>query len=125
MILGLPIDGRVVTGTIAPLGWRDRVGLLLGVRPADPPQGTKDRRTTGVSSGWLAEHFGHPPAAGVEEQVVERYARAWLWHMIAGFLFPDGSGNTISWMWLDILGQNWEVLRTYSWGSAVLAWLYR
>jgi hypothetical protein len=27
---------------------------------------------------------------------VFRYARAWLWHMVVGFLFSDGSGNTIS-----------------------------
>jgi hypothetical protein len=27
---------------------------------------------------------------------VFRYARAWLWHMVVGFLFSDRSGNTIS-----------------------------
>ncbi|CAO2161607.1 unnamed protein product [Urochloa humidicola] len=125
MILGLPIEGQAVTGTLSPNGWRDRVELLVGVRPPEPPEGTKDKKTTGVSSGWLAENFGHPPAAGVADGVVKRYARVWLWHMLAGFLFPDGSGNTIPWMWLDILSQPWDTLRNYSWGSATLAWLYR
>ncbi|CAL4933146.1 unnamed protein product [Urochloa decumbens] len=125
MILGLPIDGKAVTGNIAPNGWKDRVEALVGQRPPDVPEGTKDRRTTGVSAGWLAEHFGHQPPPGAAEDLVERYARAWLWHMLAGFLFPDGSGNTVSWMWLDAISEDWELLRDYSWGSATLAWLYR
>ncbi|CAO2164020.1 unnamed protein product [Urochloa humidicola] len=125
MIIGLPIDGRAVTGSINPVGWRDRVEALVGFRPPQPPEGAKDRRTTGVSSGWIAEHFGQPPAADADDAVVERYARAWLWHMLAGFLFPDSSGNTISWMWLDVIGHDWESLRTYSWGLAALSWLYR
>jgi hypothetical protein len=56
---------------------------------------------------------------------VIRYARAWLWHMVVGFLFSDGSGNTISWLVLPILCFNWDVIATYNWGSAALAWLYR
>ncbi|CAL5075095.1 unnamed protein product [Urochloa decumbens] len=125
MILGLPIDGKAVTGNIAPNGWKDRVEALVGQWPPDVPEGTKDRRTTSVSAGWLAEHFGHQPPPGAAEDLVERYARAWLWHMLAGFLFPDGSGNTVSWMWLDAISEDWELLRDYSWGSAMLAWLYR
>ncbi|CAL4891490.1 unnamed protein product [Urochloa decumbens] len=125
MILGLPIDGKAVTGNIAPNGWKDRVETLVGQRPPDVPEGTKDRRTTGVSAGWLAEHFGHPPPPGAAKDMVERYARAWLWHMLAGFLFPYGSGNTVSWMWLDAISEDWELLRDYSWGLATLAWLYR
>lgn len=125
MILGLPINGRVVSGTITPDGWRDRVEMLVGVRPDEPPEGNQDKRPTGVSSGWMTTHFGHPPPLDATDAVVERFARAWLWHMLAGFLFPDGSGNTVSWMWLDILGQDWEAIGTYSWGSGVLAWLYR
>jgi hypothetical protein len=35
--------------------------------------------------------------------VVQRYARAWLWHMVARFLFSNRSGNIISWMVLQIL----------------------
>ena len=45
--------------------------------------------------------------------------------MVGGFLFPDSSGNTISWMWLPIIEQEWETIATYSWGSATLAWLCR
>ncbi|CAN6310225.1 unnamed protein product [Urochloa humidicola] len=125
MLFGLPIDGKAVTGKINPEGWRDTVELLFGVRPAEPPEDAKYRKTTGVSSSWLAQQFGTPPAADALDDVVERYARAWLWHFIACFLFPDSSGNTISWMWLPILGQDWEIIASYSWGNAALAWLYR
>jgi hypothetical protein len=34
---------------------------------------------------------------------VFRYARAWLWHMVVGFLFSDGSRNIISWLVLPLL----------------------
>ena len=51
--------------------------------------------------------------------------RVWLWHFLGAFLFPDASGNTISWIFLDILRQPWENIVAYSWGSAVLAWTYR
>jgi hypothetical protein len=40
------------------------------------------------------------------------------------FLFANGSGNTISWLVLPLLRLKWDVIGTYSWGSAALAWLY-
>jgi hypothetical protein len=52
------------------------------------------------------------------------YAQAWLWHMVAGFHFSAGSGNTISWLVLSILYLEWDVIATYNWGSAALAWVY-
>jgi hypothetical protein len=55
---------------------------------------------------------------------VFRYAQTWLWHMVAGFLFSDGSENTISWLVLPLLRLEWDIIGTYSWGSAALAWLY-
>jgi hypothetical protein len=45
--------------------------------------------------------------------------------MVAGFLFADGSGNTISWLVLLLLRLEWDVIGMYSWGLAALAWLYR
>ena len=124
MILGLPLEGIAVTGIIQTDGWRDMVEALIGIRPPEPPEGVKDRKTSGVSSAWLRQNFNHCPQ-GAPQEAVERYARVWLWHLFGGFLFPDGSGNTISWMILPILGQQWENIAQYSWGSATLAWMYR
>ena len=124
MLFGLRIDGRAVTGSICPNGWRERVELLFGVHPPEPPEDTKDKRPTGVTSAWLTQHFGTPPGADANGGTVARFARAWLWHLIAGFLFPDSSGNTISWMLLELIGQDWDNIATFSWGNATLGWLY-
>ena len=60
-----------------------------------------------------------------KEAQIDRFARVWLWHFLGVFLFLDASGNTISWIFLDILRQPWENIVAYNWGSAVLAWTYR
>ncbi|TVU05292.1 hypothetical protein EJB05_48450, partial [Eragrostis curvula] len=125
MILGLPIDGHAMIGMVQPQGWRDMVEAALGLRPPEVEEDVKDRKTTGVSSAWLAEHFSQLDDPQAEDWLVERYARAWLWHLIGGFLFPDGSGNTISWMVFPIVAGTWEDMATYSWASGVLAYLYR
>jgi hypothetical protein len=72
----------------------------------------------------LRQHFTVCPQ-GAAEAVVERHTRVWLWHFVATFLLLDATGNTVSWMVLPLLGQDWDNIRGYSWGSAVLAWLYR
>ena len=82
------------------------------------------RTTSGVSSVWLREHFSVcPPDA--DDVVVERHARAWLWHFVGSFLFPDASGSTVNGCFMQFLSQPWEAIGERSWGSAVLAWLYR
>jgi hypothetical protein len=45
--------------------------------------------------------------------------------MVAGFLFTNGGGSTISWLVLPLLHLEWDIIGTYSWGSAALVWLYR
>jgi len=60
------------------------------------------------------ENFGAPLHADALEQEIERYVRVWLWHFLGAFLFPNASGNTISWAFLNILSQPWENIGTYS-----------
>lgn len=124
MILGLPLHGLPVTGIIQNENWRDMVEMHIGIRPPEPEGGDSSKKTSGVSSAWLREHFEVCPP-GANDEVVQRYARVWLWHFVSTFLLPDAAGNTVSWMVLPILGQVWENIATYSWGSAALAWLYR
>jgi hypothetical protein len=51
---------------------------------------------------WLIERFDNlHPAVGEAE--IERFARVWLWHFLGSFLFLDASGNTIIWIFVDIL----------------------
>ncbi|XP_062208774.1 protein MAIN-LIKE 2-like [Phragmites australis] len=123
MILGLPVDGQPVCGNVQPAGWRDMVELIVGTRPPEPTQEAKDKKPLGVSSAWLAQNFTECPHDAVEH-VVERYARAWLWLLVGGYLFPDRTGNTVSWMYLPLLGKEWENVGLYSWGSATLAFYF-
>ena len=120
MITALPIDGAALTGRVDLVGWRQRVLGLTGRLPPEKPEGVKDTRSSGVSYAWL-RLFG-PCPEGADALVVQQYARAYMWYVLARVIFPDGSGDTASWMWLDPL-RDWNV--KYSWGSAGLAFLYR
>jgi hypothetical protein len=62
------------------------------------------RKTFGVTSLWIIERFDNLHLQA-DEAEIDRFARVWLWHFLGGFLFPDASGNTISWIFLDILRQ--------------------
>jgi len=124
MILGLPLEGLPVTGIIQPEGWRDLVEQVIGIRPPEPEDGDPGKRTSGVNSSWLRHHFNHCPA-GAPPEVVELHARVWLWHLFGGFLFPDASGNMVTWSILPFLAQQWENIGAFSWGSATLSWLYK
>jgi hypothetical protein len=124
MILGLPLEGLPVSGIIHSAGWRDMVELHIGVRPPDVDERDASRKSSRVNRVWLRQHFTVCPQ-GAAEAVVERHAHVWQWHFVATFLVPDVAGNTVSWMVLPLLGQDWDNIRGYSWGSTVLAWLYR
>jgi hypothetical protein len=128
MLFGLRVDGNnghAVTSYINPQDWRDIVEAWLGVRLDEPQEGVKDRKITGVNSSWLVQHFGHHPPPHANALQIQMHARAWLWRMVGGFLFPDSRGNTISWMWIPMIGQAWDGIASYSWASATLAWLYQ
>jgi hypothetical protein len=120
MITALPIDGEALTGRVDGNGWRERVFGLTGRQPPAPLEGVKDTRTSGVPYRWLRE-MGQCPV-DADPLTVQRYARAYMWYVLTRVIFPDGSGDTASWMWLDPL-RDWN--RKYSWGSAGLAYLYR
>lgn len=77
-----------------------------------------------MTTGWLRQHFEVcPPDAGPVQ--VERHARAWLWYLLACFLLPDSSGDTVASTMLPILGKPWAAIAGYSWASCVLGHMYR
>ncbi|WVZ92324.1 hypothetical protein U9M48_038399 [Paspalum notatum var. saurae] len=115
MILGLPVDGSPVIHSLDPVAW-----------PAPPQRVSGDRstRTSGVTTGWLRQHFGVcPPDAGPVQ--VEWHARGWLWYLLACFLLPDSSRNTVDSALLPILDRPWADIATFSWASRTLAHMYR
>nr|XP_040254030.1 protein MAIN-LIKE 1-like [Aegilops tauschii subsp. strangulata] len=77
-------------------------------------------QTSGIPLSWLLEHRSKCPE-DAEPRVVEQYARAYLWYILTEVVFPDCSGNSALWMYLDFLKDRDA---GYSWGAAGLAYLY-
>ncbi|KAE8811299.1 mutator protein [Hordeum vulgare] len=83
--------------------------------------GKKDRVPAGATFTWIAANFAHCPE-DADDEVIQRYARVYMWYVISRTIFADGTGKNAPWMWLKAL----TVLdNKFSWGSAALAYLYR
>jgi hypothetical protein len=119
MMLGLSIHGHPVTGPCKSDGWRARLEAFLGREVPDVEGG----RTSGVKLQWLREAFGECPE-DADAETVGFYCRAWILHLFGTVLFPDATGEVASWMYVHCL-TDWHQAGNYSWGSAVLAFLYR
>jgi hypothetical protein len=121
MVLGLPIRGHPITGHVDSASWHERVTAFIGREPSTRVLGMKGREA-GVRMTWLHEEFREcPPDA--DEATMTMYTRAWVWHMFATVLFPDGTGDAASCMYIPAL-VHWHEIGSYSWGSMVLAYLY-
>ncbi|XP_072068806.1 serine/threonine-protein phosphatase 7 long form homolog isoform X1 [Arachis hypogaea] len=124
--LGLPVDGRYVSGCLSEFHIYIEGGRsawvwfeeLLGVVP--PPSQVQQYA---VNCSWFQETFGECPE-GADEDTVRRYARAYIMMLLGTQLFANKSGNRIHIRWLPFVARL-EEMGTYSWGSAALAWLYR
>ncbi|KAE8788046.1 Serine/threonine-protein phosphatase 7 long form-like protein [Hordeum vulgare] len=93
MITGLPIEGRALTGKVRSDGWRQRVAALVGVEPELWTHGTrKDPRPSGVLFSWIQKYFCKCPM-DASPDVVEWYARAYLWNLLTQVVFPDDTGG--------------------------------
>jgi hypothetical protein len=109
MILGVSIRGNPVTSDVQSAGWVGHVAQFFG-RPLPDVEAGEKRRTSGVPLRWIREQFGECPP-DVDE------------HMFGTVLFPDGTGDTASWMYIPCLW-NLDDAGNLSWGSAVLDFLY-
>ncbi|RYQ89999.1 hypothetical protein Ahy_B09g096338 isoform H [Arachis hypogaea] len=96
--LGLPVDGRYVSGFL-------------------------QIQKFAVNCTWFQETFGECPE-GADEETVRRFARAYIMMLLGTQLFADKSGNRIHIRWLPFVARL-EEMGSYNWGSAALAWLYR
>ncbi|CAN1137865.1 Protein MAIN-LIKE 2 [Linum perenne] len=118
VLTGLPTRGRPVS-----VGYDARATdvicqELLGATP--PPT-----RFTGhqVKISWVKEQFDRLPA-GASVDVITCYARAYAWVLVGAVLLADRRGDLIPVHLLRILCESGDV-SSFSWGSAVLAWLYK
>ncbi|MFQ6652860.1 hypothetical protein Gotur_024536, partial [Gossypium turneri] len=73
--------------------------------------------------GWLRATFPDPNANSTEIERI-RYARSYILQIIGGYLMPDTSRSRVHLRWLLKL-VDFREAGEFSWGSAVLATLYR
>ncbi|QHN95837.1 uncharacterized protein DS421_18g613170 [Arachis hypogaea] len=100
--LGLPVDGRYVSGCLSEFHIYIQGGRpawewfqeLLGVIP--PPSQVQKYA---VNCSWFQETFGECPE-GADDETVRRYARAYIMMLLGTQLFADKSGNRIHIRWL-------------------------
>ncbi|QHN87188.1 uncharacterized protein DS421_16g552870 [Arachis hypogaea] len=125
MQVGLPIDGEPVSGTLRSWSkfyqrdiwqWCEE---LLG----EVPNGHVGTTKYNIKLKWLRSRLQQMPLDSPEEALV-RYARCYIMYLLGGVLRPDKANNTVHVRYLPLLA-NYEAISTYSWGSAVLCWLYR
>ncbi|CAN1188616.1 Serine/threonine-protein phosphatase 7 long form homolog, partial [Linum perenne] len=117
VLTGLPTRGRPVS-----VGYDARAAdvicqELLGATP--PPM-----RFTGhqVKISWVKEQFRL--RAGASADVITCYDRANAWVLVGAVLLADRSGDLIPVHLLRLLSESGDA-GNFSWGSAVLAWLYK
>ncbi|XP_070012115.1 serine/threonine-protein phosphatase 7 long form homolog [Nicotiana sylvestris] len=102
----------------------DMMGQFTGYRP----QGDAVQRGgSRVALSGIRDHmaFLHPDITSeMEDLHIERYTRLALLLLFGCVLFPNTSGSLVSMRFLHHL-QQLDDLPLYSWGDAVLAYLYR
>ncbi|KAE8769081.1 mutator protein [Hordeum vulgare] len=105
-------------------GWRQQMEALIGMSPQEPEVedgGKKYRLPAGAPFTWIAANFAHC-LEDADDEVIQRYPRVYMWYVISRTIFADGTGKNAPWMWLKALT---VFDNNFSWGSVVLAYLYR
>ncbi|CAN1125195.1 Protein MAIN-LIKE 2, partial [Linum perenne] len=95
------------------------VEVLTGLPTRGRPVFTRHQ----VKISWVKEQFDHLPA-GASADVITCYARAYAWVLVGAVLLADRSGDLIPVHLLRLLCESGDA-GSFSWGSAVLAWLYK
>ncbi|KAL0289561.1 UNVERIFIED_CONTAM: Serine/threonine-protein phosphatase 7 long form [Sesamum calycinum] len=123
VIWGLPIDGEPVSGTDlerTSVQWQEYCMQYIGFAPEEGA--LKGSR---LQVRAIIDHISHVHITpDTPHLTVVQYARAVALLLLGGTMCPDSSGNLVSLLYLAKL-EDIVAARNYSWGSAVLAFLYR
>ncbi|KAG8487087.1 hypothetical protein CXB51_020639 [Gossypium anomalum] len=114
--LGLSVDGYAVTRSASSSDWSAVCYELLGAIP-DYINGGR------IQMGWLRDIFPEQDNDSTELERI-RYARAYILEIIGGYLMSDLSRNLVHLRCLLKL-VDFRAAGELSWGSAVLANLYK
>ncbi|XP_039032888.1 protein MAIN-LIKE 2-like [Hibiscus syriacus] len=115
MHLGLQVDGDVLSG-VAHGNWNSLCQeYLRGVQP--------NFNSGRILLNCLDVNFKNLSEDTSEDQV-KKYAHACILQVIGGLMMPDKLRNQVYCMWLRYLA-DFHLAGTLSWGSVILAFLYR
>jgi len=115
--LGMPIDDEPVTGGTSGNLLQLCQDLLGDIPPENMFTGNR------IKLSWLNSRFRELPDDATLA-TVGQYARAHILILIGSMLMPDTSVSLVHFMFLPLLA-DLEHISNFSWGSAVLACLYR
>ncbi|XP_019228932.1 PREDICTED: serine/threonine-protein phosphatase 7 long form homolog [Nicotiana attenuata] len=126
VLYGLRVDGRAVAlphyiRGMTRAQFLDMMGEFTSFRPEGGAGGSR------VLLSAIRDQivFLHPDIHGETEDIwIKRYTRLALLLLFGCVLFPDTSGSRVTMRFLHYL-QQLDELPQYSWGSAILAYLYR
>ncbi|QHO00311.1 uncharacterized protein DS421_13g405440 [Arachis hypogaea] len=124
MQLGLPIDGQPVSGTLRSWSKFHQRDIwewcheLLG----EVPPGHVGTTKYNIKLKWLRTRLQQMPLE-LDDNGLMQYARCYILYLLGGVLLPDKANNTVHVRYLPLLA-DFDAIGTYSWGSAVLCWLY-
>ena len=79
-------------------------------------------RGSAISTRWLSQHLSTPPA-DADEVILEHSALSFILELLGSFLFADKKGMHVHLYFLPLLQDLTHT--SCSWGSVVLAHLYR
>ncbi|KAL0370903.1 UNVERIFIED_CONTAM: Serine/threonine-protein phosphatase 7 long form [Sesamum angustifolium] len=123
VIRGLPIDGEPVSGTDlerTTVQWQEYCMRYIGFAPEDGALKGSRLQVKAIISHISRVHI----TPDTPNLIVVQYARVVALLLLDGTMCPDSSGNLASLLYLAKL-DDIVAARNYSWGSAVLAFLYR
>jgi hypothetical protein len=86
MILALPIRGQPVCVSSDSTDWREHMTHMIGTALM------KEGVSAGASYPWIQENFNKCPN-DANDEVIQRYARAYLWYVVSRVLFSDATGT--------------------------------
>ncbi|KAK4739038.1 hypothetical protein R3W88_002735 [Solanum pinnatisectum] len=124
VLYGLPVNGDPILGDelIRTIGdWQNICQRLLGFIPRPQDFNRNSLKVTALNAHML-EQLPLPDLA--TQDIINQMARCYMFWMIAGMMMADTSGNYLKLMYLPML-EDLNVVSSYSWGSATLAYLYR
>ncbi|CAA0836883.1 Serine/threonine-protein phosphatase 7 long form homolog, partial [Striga hermonthica] len=127
VLFGLPINGAAVVGVtveLSPLQWREKCKNLLGFEPYVQDPSSWEIAGQWLNIGPLERSCKTELQEGQPDIVYEQRARALILWCIGSFIFPDHRADGVSLYWLQLL-EDFDGIQGYSWGSALLAGVYR